>query len=148
MTTIAYHHESKTIAVDGLILRGGMVMSDSYQKWRTRASSTFFFSGTVADIEPFINAATNNAKYEWDLDLSCLRVKDGKIYECGIDENGYWEIEAMYSVAIGSGCDLALAGFDMGLNATQAVELAAKRNAGTGGKIFSFTLDEISKFKE
>ena len=52
-------------------------------------------------------------------------------------EDGFWKspIPAGAIYAIGSGADHAITAMDMGASAIGAVEMAAKRDTGTGGII-------------
>ena len=60
------------------------------------------------------------------------------------DATGLWKspilLDRVY--AIGSGSPFAFAAMDMGANAYKAVEMAAKRDTSTGGKIRTVIINE------
>ena len=58
MTTIAYHHESKTIAVDSRICRHDIVQSDSFIKVIERGDVRLILCGIAEDMELFADLYT------------------------------------------------------------------------------------------
>ena len=72
------------------------------------------------------------------VEASGYAVADGELWLVGHDDNtGIWKtrIDLRCADAIGSGSPFALTAMDMGASAYQAVEMAAKRDTSTGGKI-------------
>lgn len=139
MTTIAY--KDGVIAYDSLVTAGGTVVYDDFDKKRERNGVLFFGSGATADIELLITAYFGEAP-GCDLDARALAFHDGKLSLLVFESGRVFESEVLADrpYAIGSGQDHAWTAMDMGATAYQAVELAAKRDTGTGGKIRAFTL--------
>ncbi|MNC73653.1 hypothetical protein D3C75_1248910 [compost metagenome] len=67
---------------------------------------------------------------------------DGNLTLIGYTEGKLWKSPLLLDrpYAIGSGTDHAYTAFDMGATAYQAVEMAAKRDTGTGGNIRTLTV--------
>lgn len=150
MTTIAYHHESKTIAVDGRIAAGNTICSDDFKKWLVVGEDVWFISGAVSDYQRFIDYHHGKitGKPEYEVTCSAIIASAGRCYEAGITPAGeVWKCELGYSYAKGSGSDHALSAMDMGADAKKAVEMAIKRDSGSGGKISEFCLS-IMKFTD
>lgn len=61
-------------------------------------------------------------------------------------EDGFWKspIPPSATYAIGSGADHAITAMDMGANAFLAVQMAAKRDTGTGGTIRALVIGATS----
>ena len=136
MTTIAYDHDKKVIALDSRITRSGVIESDAFNKVAVTEGSIYVFAGTPADMQRFIELAEGAQFANDDLDIDALRVKDGKVFHCSVcKEFGYWELELQFSVALGSGHRFALAAMDMGKSADEAVEYAKTRDLYTGGNV-------------
>lgn len=138
MTTIAYHHASGVIAVDGMVTAGDLIASRDFQKWRVAGEEVWFICGAVADYDRLIayHAGELTGRPEYPVSCSALVAFGGACYEAGVTPDGEpWRSIAPYSVAIGSGRDFALAAMDHGKTAVEAVKYAAGRNTGTGGTI-------------
>lgn len=135
MTTIAY--KDGIVAYDSRTSAGSVITNDNADKHYERNGVHFFMCGTLADYEAFF-AAFEGAKPEIDPDVNCLALIDGKAFICGYEAGkGVWRspIDMAQSYAIGSGSEFAWGAMDCGASAYQAIEIAAKRDAGTGGKI-------------
>lgn len=138
MTTIAYHHASGVIAVDGMITADDLIACRDFQKWRVVGDEVWFLCGAVADFDRFIDYHTKKISGAPDFSVSCsaLVASDGKCYEAGLTREGEpWRSIAPYSVAQGSGIHFAIAAMDHGKTAIDAVKYAATRDVRTGGKI-------------
>lgn len=144
MTTIAYHHGTKKIAVDGRSITRGIISSDNFIKYHTHKNETYFYAGCVSDFPRLLEVKDGTSKDFKDIDITCLRVSDSKVYDCGIDEEtGYWEVEVNNNFAIGSGMMFAIAGMDMNLSAEHAVKYTMTRDPNTGGKITLFDVNKM-----
>ena len=137
MTTIVYDHKNKKLACDSRMLKRYKLSSDSYKKWRQIGDDYYFFCGTVADIEQFLNHPKEfGVKPSANIDVGVYRVSDGTVYECDIDDDtGYFEVELTFNAATGSGGDFALAALDFGCSAYEAIKYASTKDVGTGGDI-------------
>lgn len=139
MTTIAY--KDGVIAYDSLVTAGDTVMYDDFDKKSERDGVLFFGAGTNSDIQLLIAAYFGDVP-GFDLDARALAFRDGRLSVLCFSEGRVYESDVLLDrhYAIGSGRDHAFTAMDMGATAYQAVELAAKRDTGTGGKIRAFTL--------
>ena len=138
MTTIAYHHKSRVIAVDGMITAGDLIASRDFQKWRVVGEEVWFICGAVADIDRLIayHAKELTGRPDYAVSCSALVAYNGECYEAGVTPEGEpWRSLAPYSVAIGSGRDFAIAAMDHGKSAPDSIKYAATRDTGTGGAI-------------
>lgn len=140
MTTIVYDHNKKQIACDSRCCHNDMILTDDIQKFRFHETGLYFFSGSVADIDQFLKAdRTAGVKHKTAEKVSVLVIRNGVVYECGFDdEDGYWEIECTFNIALGTGAKYAIAALDCGFTAKDAVQIAANRDLYTGGKIHLF----------
>ncbi|MGU9857035.1 proteasome subunit beta [Pseudomonas sp. LF245] len=135
MTTIAY--KDGVIAYDSQITCGSTITYDDYEKCHQVKGVRFVMCGKTSDYTA-LQDAYFGCPVTKDLDASAI-VSDGEGVWCvGANiEDGFWKspipIEATY--AIGSGADHAINAMEMGASACRAVEMAAKRDTGTGGTI-------------
>lgn len=136
MTTIAYDHDKKVIALDSRITRFGVIESDTYNKVIATENAIYVFAGSPADMQRFIELAEGAQFANDDLDIDALKVKNGKVFHCSVcKEAGYWELELEFNIALGSGYRFALAAMDMGKTAHEAIEYAKTRDLYTGGNV-------------
>ena len=138
MTTIAFHKESNTVAVDSrCTTAGGMITSDSDIKHYKTEHGIFIMSGIVADIDDFILSYPVAASLVYECDG--ILIKDNKaFYVCQTDTGEFLTQEMRHSKALGSGGQFALAAMDFGCDARGAVKYAMKRDANSGGRIKVF----------
>lgn len=137
MTTIAY--KDGVVAYDGRVCAGYLISADDYDKKVAAGDSLFFMAGDLGHQQQFIKDWPNpTLKYS----VYGIRVHKGTAYRFINDESGYWQIELTYPWAEGSGADHAFTAMDLGLSAREAVKLAAKRDAGTGGKIRTYKVSK------
>jgi 20S proteasome alpha/beta subunit len=140
MTTIAY--KDGVVAYDSRRTGGSTIVDDDYEKRFEQDGVSFFITGSVSD-SPRLIAAYFGEKQESPVECSGLVVCEGKLSRIGYDTNsGLWNeplpLDRPY--ATGSGCDHAWTAMDMGATAAEAVKMAKKRDAGTGGKVRTFKL--------
>jgi len=134
MTTVAYNHNHKHIAVDGRLIVNDTIVCDDYEKYIEDSGRIFFFCGKVADYHRLINA--DNGAIELDVDCAALMVHCGEVYQCCVNSDGrYEQVRLTYNASIGRGDEVALTAMDFGASAKEAVEHAGKRTTSTGGKI-------------
>lgn len=143
MTTIAYDANAGVIACDGRALSSGDITNESFKKWRQRDGKIWFFSGSVADVERFIDYTEHGDMDppRWPIELVAILVESGSVYIVGVSSDGEpWREPLEVSRCIGSGYQYATAAIDFGKSAPEAVAYAATRDSGTGGKISVFDI--------
>ncbi|MCH5583127.1 proteasome subunit beta [Pseudomonas syringae] len=134
MTTIAY--KDGVIAYDSRITNGAFIDTDDYEKCLERDGVQFVLTRATADfprlIESFFGARHKN------VDCSALAF-DGQTIWCMGHNNRdrFWKtaISPGIAHAMGSGMPHAFTAMDMGATAAEAVEMAKKRDTGTGGRV-------------
>lgn len=134
MTTIAY--KDGVIAYDSRITLGTIIEHDDYEKLVESKGVKFILTGATGDfprlIEAYFGATHKN------LDASGLAFDGEKIWRIGHNNyGGFWKIAVPPSsvCALGSGMPHAMTAMDMGASAAVAVEMAKKRDTGTGGQV-------------
>ena len=136
MTTIAYNHKDKEIAIDSRDTAGGCVMSDKASKVIVVDDVTFFPCGAVSEIERLIKAFIDGSTEKRVIDANAIVMCSRSVFKIGSDEDfGLWENKLDYSFANGSGWTWAMAAMDFGKSAKDAVKYAMTRDFYTGGKI-------------
>lgn len=142
MTTIAYNHKDREIAVDSRCCAGTKIVSDSAEKSITINDVIYFYTAAGDDgIELAKLVDTGKSKHD-ELNATVMFIKDGEVF-MGTYSKGLLETWAIsYSDAMGSGCDFALAAMDFGRSAKEAVEYAMTRDNATGGEVRVFKLDK------
>lgn len=135
MTTIAYHHESKTIAWDSRATSGNVIASDSDQKMTEVNGVKFWLCGSVVDERLLINMYFGE-KSEVIPEADAIAWDDGELFLVGVnDEALLWKMPLRYDKALGSGGDFALSAMRLGLGAKKAVEHAKTLDCYTGGEV-------------
>ena len=137
MTTIAYNHKEGVVAYDSRLTRGGTICTDSHEKMRVKGDCRFVLCGVEADYQAFIQ---HYPDFQPNYTYRCRGVvaRDGKAHSFCFNEDGeYEEFELSFNEAWGSGEDHALTAMDCGLSAKEAVEMAIKRDNGSGGDVNS-----------
>lgn len=135
MTTIAYNHKDKQLAVDSRTTCGGIVASDKSNKTREVNGVLFVGAGLPYDINQLIDAYPNQCE-DANYDATVYAVDKGKAFRFGQDlANGWWIDEVTFSRADGSGEKFAIAAMDFGCSAKDAVKYAMTRDIYTGGKV-------------
>lgn len=140
MTAIVYCHKTKQIAVDSRQTAGGDIVNDDCDKTRYKKANLWFLSGTIAEIESFMN---HEHMDKIDSPFSCraLFISNGKVY-LAVNSDGYMLVEELgANCGLGSGAYWAESALDFGKTAKEAVEYAATKDCYTGGKVRVFNLD-------
>lgn len=133
MTTIAY--KDGIVAYDSRCCAGPLITTDDYDKKTIIGDSLFFMSGDLGHQQRFMEDWPNpSAKHP----VFGIRIHKGVVYRFISDEHGYWQLSLDYPWAEGSGADHAFTAMDLGCSAKEAVKMAMKRDAGTGGRIRTY----------
>lgn len=148
MTTIAYDHKKRQIAVDGRCsTSSGVIKTDFAQKWRIVNGEYWFLAGCVADYDMFIDYHSGKKELHDGLvpDAIALCVNgNGEVKWRGVQEDGvHWTQEVTHNDACGSGQSFALAAFDFGCDAKGSVEYAITRDSCSGGKVSVFDIEKF-----
>lgn len=145
MTTVAYNHKDKQIAVDSRIIINDQIVSDDFEKFIIDGERMFFFCGKVCDYSKLIEA-DNGRVFDADVNATAIMIYAGEAYHCVINEKGRFEqLRIQYDFCLGRGDEVALTAMDYGATAKEAVEHAGKRTTSTGGKIRVYDI-ESAKF--
>ncbi len=144
MTTVAYHHKTRQIAVDGRVTTDHLICTDDHKKWFFHKNELWFISGCLSDVDRLLSYHTGAmaGRPEFSINCSALVIRDGKCYQVGVTPEGEpWQLLTEHDFAIGSGRDHALTAMDLKQTAMGAVMYAAKRNQATGGTISVYDID-------
>ena len=140
MTTIAYNHDEKMVAVDSRTCCNNVIVNDKANKIYQVGDLTFIACGDVPDIQEFMETYPNINKK-----LNCHGVMidgGGFAYDFGVNDSGeFSKCKITYNDAFGSGCEFAIAAMDFGKTAKEAVEYAMTRDNKTGGKVQTIYLE-------
>ena len=142
MTTIAY--KDGVIAYDSQITRGDVITYDDYEKCIEQAGVKFFCSGAVPDFQRLVDAYFG-AKPDGNIDATALVLDGESLMMVAVDDaTGLWKSPLLRDrpYAIGSGTPYAFAAMDMGASAEKAVEMAARRDTSTGGRVRTMRVDQ------
>ena len=135
MTTLAYDHTKKQIAIDSRISSNGTIRTDSYNKIIRNDIGVWFFTGKCCD-EEALSKLRHDDKVDIAPDATALLIHNKKVYLVLVNDEGYCEwFETNHDCAYGSGQDFALAALDFGKTAEESVRYAATRDIYTGGDI-------------
>jgi 20S proteasome alpha/beta subunit len=141
VTTIAFRDGE--LATDSRITAGDMIVSDKRTKvHRLRDGSLMAWAGAVQDAELLLRAMrkTSNAPHPKLQDISALHLRvDGSLWEY---EGEAWVKQDPGYYATGSGSPYAFAAMDAGATAKEAIRIAIKRDANSGGKVQSLKLKD------
>lgn len=141
MTTIAYHHKSKTIAWDGRSTTGdGVIMTDSAKKVHKKEGFTFWISGSVADRDLLIDCYLGSG-YKRHIEGNGFAFDGIRLFVFGCLSGGLWVEEVEHDHSIGSGSNFALSAMRLGLGAKEAVEHAKTLDCYTGGEVHVMELE-------
>jgi len=104
MTCIAYHHKSKTIAVDSRKSMNGVVSNDADNKITENELGAWITTGAVCDIVDFVKIKKNDT-YNNDvkLEVSGLLVSDGIVYYVFMADGIFCQEEINHNFTLGSG---------------------------------------------
>lgn len=141
MTTIAYNHDTKTIAWDSRATSGNVIASDSDQKMIEVNGVKFWLAGSVADERLLIDMYFGE-KSEVIPEANAFAWDGENLFLVGVnDEALLWRQPLRYDKALGSGGDFALSAMRLGLSAKEAVEHAKKLDCYTGGEVHVMELE-------
>jgi len=141
MTTIAYHHKSKTIAVDGRKSMNGVVSNDTDNKITINELGTWITTGAVCDIVDFVQLKKNdNYNKDVKLEVSGLLVSDGVVYYVFMADGVFCQEVVSHNFTLGSGSQFATAAMDHSNNAKEAVDYAITRDIYSGGRVRVFNV--------
>jgi hypothetical protein len=139
MTTIAF--DGEVIAYDSRETQGSLICNDNCNKHHIKDGVHFFIAGTSGHEGRLISAFLDGPEddYPDSLFSTAIVVRDGDVFECAIDKDeGYWSCAVTCPIALGSGSRHALTAMDCGLSAKDAVKMAIKRDANSGGRVRTF----------
>ena len=143
MTTIAY--KDGIIAYDSRFTCNNVIVDDNGDKKIEADGKVFILTGAQSDFIYLIDSYLHDKLIRKVRDpIRALVVDNGKLYSSAISSHdGFWRCEESLSnhVAIGSGCDFALAFMDTGMTAEEAVRDTCKRDIYTGGTIRTFKIN-------
>lgn len=145
MTTIAYNHKKKEIAVDGRTTKDMVVINDNSEKFVITEDYVIFIAGSVSDIEYLLELVDKNQRdAEFIPRATAFLVKESKVYTIYVDDRRMLCVEPVNeNDAIGSGEPWAIAAMDFGKTTKAAVEYAASKDTCTGGKITVFNVKKM-----
>ena len=147
MTTIAYNHKEKKIAVDSMSTAGRrMVANNNAKKWEIESGVKFFIAGSTCDIQLFIDIYFKRHDKSADEIPDCAAIivdASGNVFLAEVNNDLVLEKSPLtYDFAIGSGSDFAISAIDLGKSSGEAVEYAATRCIYTGGKIHVYDIEK------
>lgn len=144
MTTIVYCHKTKQVAIDSRISSsGGLIVSDTFKKFRVRNGVLFFMSCSIHNMEEIMDQWFRIGKKWKGEKFSCLVVIKKKVrvfYSCPDGETISFPAE--FNEACGSGMEWALAAMDFGATASDAIKYAMTRDSNTGGKVHCYDVEK------
>lgn len=140
MTTIAYHHKDKQIAVDSRTTSGDIVINDKAIKHRTNDKGLWVIAGKPCDYH-ILMELEHNEKVDVPPGCQAFLIKDNKCFFVTVTNEGYCEYDEMTeNFTLGSGCNFALAAMDFNQSAKQAVKYAISRDVYSGGNVKAFNV--------
>jgi ATP-dependent protease HslVU (ClpYQ) peptidase subunit len=140
MTTIAY--KDGVVAFDSRITSGMTINYDDFDKSREVNGVIFFLSGYTCDYQKLVDAWFGEP-VKGSVEASALAFDGESLWYVSYGEtDGLCRspLSLASPYVIGSGSPHAQTAMDMGCTAAQAVKMAMKRDAGTGGKVRTFKL--------
>ena len=141
MTTIAYKHDTKTIAWDSRATSGNVITSDTDKKMIEVNGVKFWLCGSVADERLLIDMYFGE-KSEVIPETNAFAWDGDELFLVGVnDEALLWKQPLRYDKALGSGGDFALSAMRLGMDAKEAVEHAKTLDCYTGGEVHVMELE-------
>ena len=144
MTTIAYNHEERKIAVDSRQTACSFIYSDKAWKIETNEHGHWFIACSVVDIDSIIAGigSPRRGRFPKIDNVSgfdgIVCDNNGNVLEFYHGEDNLMILDMVDSGACGSGRDYATAAMDFGKSCKEAVEYAMTRDSATGGKVLVF----------
>lgn len=140
MTTIAYHHKTRVIAYDSRLTIGDAVMTDDVDKLFKCNGYRFVMCGNnFSDVRKAIEAFPSSV--EIATNPYGLLIDKGQVFWINWINGEPSTFPVDYNVSAGSGEAHAITAMDLGYDAVTAIEMAIKRDTGTGGKIRCLKLE-------
>lgn len=136
MTTIAYHHKDKQVAVDSRMTSNDIINSDTFDKFIKNDLGVWVFAGSCCDFEAL--SLLSHGDESKDLNCIAMLITGGKVYGVEADGGVCTHTEYPHNKAFGSGSHLALAAMDLGNGAKDAVKYAITRDIYSGGRVRVF----------
>ena len=135
MTTIAYHHKDKQIAVDSQSTLHGVCCN--YNKIHKHKGRTFILCGSVCDQEFFIKnfEPLSLIDLKVEIDTYGIMIENNNAYYVFTHDGTFNQEPIKNNLCLGSGSNFALSAMDFGKTAKQAVKYATKRDIYSGGKV-------------
>jgi len=138
MTTIAYNHKEKKVAIDSRYTRGDIIDTDKGNKVRRNSRGVWVLAGNSGDFEQLMKL-NHNDKVDVRPDCGGILISNGKAFSVDTDNDGFCIIsELTENLTVGSGSNFALAAMDFGCSAKDAVIYAKSRDIYTGGMVRVF----------
>lgn len=135
MTTIAYNHKDKQVAIDSRYTRGDLIDTDKGDKIRKNKKGIYLLAGHQGDFEDLMSLNKND-KVEIRPECGGVLISNGKAYSVDTDNEGFFIMaELTENLTVGSGSSFALAAMDFGMSAKDAVNYAKTRDIYTGGRV-------------
>ena len=147
MTTIAYSHKDKELAVDSQVTSGNTIVSDKYKKLVRIEDGWVALCGNTTCSEEVYEVLEGNA-----LNLSAMAEEvsgvvmydNGKVYALHINAVGRLvKQEVKEDYATGSGRDFALGALSVGATATQAVKAAIRYDIYSSGRTLTKKMGDL-----
>lgn len=141
MTTIAY--KDGVIAYDSReTMPNGTIKTNNCNKRFTVGERHFFLSGKSDECEMLAHGWPSPSGSH--IDCGGFLVDGGRVFLCGMDRDRGTTFKLLldHHWAVGSGGDHAITAMDLGLSALEAVRMAVKRDAFTGGRIRTYKVKQ------
>ncbi len=143
MTTIAYSHKFKQVAVDSRSTTDSMIRSDNSDKTICNDRGIWVFCGSKCD-HYALSTLKHNDHCEVIPDSYAIRVSKGVAYAVQVNSSGYCEETILkYDFTMGSGQEFAISALDFGKSPEEAVKYAMTRDFYTGGNVQVINLDDF-----
>ncbi len=147
MTTIAYNHKDKELAVDSQATSGDLATSITTKKIHRIDGAWVAFCGSLVVVEEFIWALDKDVANLGSLtdEISGIVMYDtGSVYNVFINPLGrVVKLKINENFAAGSGRSIALGALYVGATATQAVKAAIRYDIYSSGRIITKKMGDL-----
>jgi ATP-dependent protease HslVU (ClpYQ) peptidase subunit len=146
MTTIAY--DGVTLAADGRVTRGGVLITDNYNKihifeptikYKGDTLLAMAFCGSLETVNKYIDYLINADHYNYkeyvNHDIAAIIVGENSVYTLGQGGTYLTPYAKRQKLTDGSGADFAHSAMAFGYTAVEAIKHAIKQDVFSGGKI-------------
>lgn len=137
MTTMAYHHGDKQIAIDSRTTSGSLINTDKATKLYKINKCILFLCGSLSDIEIFISEYPD---IKTKVDCGGFLIENKIAYGINETDGKLNKYTLTYNDTDGSGYAYAIAAMDFGKSAKDAIKYAMTRDTHTGGKVRVFNV--------